>query len=200
MLSLDEFVKYWEAQQLPGSDGKSPRYWPGCVKMAAGVIQWMKYKIEWPPESVLEIGCCDGQVLHIFEKYGAPPESLYGLTLFKEEADLLMAEHLYNVHVGSMHTFNSNLKFDLVMAQRTLEHSPVGFYFLYRMMSMAKRWVLLGQAPWPDLVADPRHYSQLPAENIWNWVNKLGGNRIGQLDKYGVWFLIDASNMIDMGE
>ena len=201
MLTLDEFVKYWEAQQLPGSDGKSPRYWPGCVKMAAGAIQWMKGLIDWPPEKVLEIGCCDGQVLELFEKEGVWARGLFGITLFQEEIDLLRSEHpKYNAGVISMHSFYPPFKFDLVMAQRTLEHSPVGFYLLYRMMSMAKRWVLIGQAPWPDLVADPRHYSQLPAENIWNWVNKLGGKKIGQLDKYGVWFLIDTSGMIDMGE
>jgi hypothetical protein len=98
-----------------------------------------------------------------------------------------------------MHEFDSEgYKFDLVMAQRTLEHSPVGFYLLYRMMMLARRYVLIGQAPWPQLVADPRHYSQLPAENIWNWVAKLGGKRIGQLDKFGVWFLIDAGSMTIM--
>jgi len=194
-IGLIDFVKHWEATQLPGSDGKSPRYWPGCIEMAKLAMGWASKLIDWPPKSVIELGCCDGPVLQLFDESGVPAEHCVGLTLFEEEA-VLCRERGYSAYVASMHWHSlADASFDLVFSQRTIEHSPVGFYALYRMLKLAKRYAMIGLVRWPELVCDPRHYALEPPLNLWNWVEKLGGRKIGELEKWGYWLLIDTSGV-----
>jgi len=195
MLDLSAFIEHWEQQQRVGSTGSSPRYAKQNVGRAIDAIAWAREIVDWPPSSVLEIGCCDGAVLHLFKEAGVCHDGLFGMTLFKAEATACKKQHGYTVFVESMHrTKLADNQFEVVFSQRTLEHSPVAFFALYQTLRLASKWALIGLPQWPRQVTMSRHYAVLPAENVWNWIGKLGGVKLGQMEKdKSVWFLVDST-------
>lgn len=147
---------------------------PRTHKRRMGVVQAMApFIAALGIRTVLDVGCA-GITRQWWLEQGI---AWRGLT-FPRDAAKLKERGVEDVDIGDVAAMGyDNGQFDIIYASHVLEHSPMPLIALMECRRVA-RCLLLVVPAWPRMVAEPYHYSVMPAA-AWKHLFAVAGWRIG---------------------
>jgi len=142
---------------------KVQSYYPGQVYNTPAILEFADW-ISLKHSSVLDIGCGDGQLLHILQERNSGLR-LAGLTVNPDEKARI--DPRIDVRIGDMHQLPwCDASFDAVLCRHSLEHSisPLSALFeANRVLKPAGLLYVVVPAPYSEWVIQwPSHFSVLP--------------------------------------
>jgi SAM-dependent methyltransferase len=148
---------------------------PGHQVMLEGITdKWLS--VLSGLNSILDVGCGQGQAFPVLRKYAKTVE---GVTLGTDAA--VCNQKGYPVNTSDM-TFlpYSDERFNLIFARHVLEHSPMPLLTLMEWYRVAKQWLLL-------VLPDPDHYTYTGRNHYYVLNRQQIDNLLGVSGWHPIW-------------